>query len=303
MFFPSNSPATAALLHRIQNGLSKVELVYTSHSLWPFPRAPTPHTQLRVLVLDASFNPPTLAHLALVNSVPPPLPPTQQGSHETDLTTSDDHDYDVKLLLLSVRNADKTLKPGDATYLQRLEMLKIFAQDIKQGEGLMSKSNVAIAMIDEPTFVGKSKILQTFFRDRFATSSQNYVAQLNFILGFDTFERLMQPRYYGSEQQMLTSLRQFFSPEGDKSSVVCARRASSSYTQAESVDLAIANEFVSTACISFIDIGEDLARCSSSEVRNAIRQRGLEAAEWKKIVPSGIASYITRAGLYNSTNM
>ncbi|KAG6862516.1 hypothetical protein C0995_000064 [Termitomyces sp. Mi166 len=280
------STVAAALLHRIQNGLSKhaVELVYISHSLWPVPKVPPSRNQLRILVLDASFNPPTLAHLALANSLPP--------LHETNSNTFDNHDYDAKLLLLSVRNADKILKPGDASYLQRLEMLEIFAQNITSKDGL--EPNVAIAMIDEPTFVGKSKILQTFIKDRFATLSQrpNYHTQLYFVLGFDTFERLVQPRYYGSEQQMMTSLRHFFSPEGDNSSVVCGRRASSSYP-AESVNLAIANEFISTGRINFVDIGEDLSRYSSSEVRNTIRERGLEAAEWKKFVPSGIVSLIS----------
>ncbi|KAH0585245.1 UPF0647 protein [Termitomyces sp. J132] len=290
----SFSTTAAALLYRIQNGFSKhaVELVYASHSLWPLPKTVSPpQSQLRILVLDASFNPPTLAHLALANSRPPP--------HEIDSTTPNNRDYDAKLLVLSVRNADKTLKPGDATYLQRLEMLEIFAQAIKPQEGL--EPNIAIAMVDEPTFVGKSKILQTFLKNRLAASSWQRSTQLDFILGFDTLERLVQPRYYGSEQQMMTSLRHFFSPEGDNSSVVCARRASSSYIPADDVDHAIANEFISMGRINFIDIGEDLAKYSSSEVRNNIRQRGLETAEWKKFVPLGIASYIVREGLYRSS--
>ncbi|KAG6910833.1 hypothetical protein DXG01_007148 [Tephrocybe rancida] len=292
-----SSTSAASLLYRIQHGLSRhsVELVHPSHSLWPIPKVPPPPRQLRVLVLDASFNPPTLAHLALANS---PLPSFSQGG--PDVATSDSHGYDAKLLLLSVRNVDKALKPGDATYLQRLEMLEIFAQDITQNGNSDEPANVAIAMIDEPTFVGKSKILQAFFKSRFTPGQSDYHTQLNFVLGFDTLERLVQPRYYPSEEQMLVSLRQFFSPEGDNSRVVCARRISATSPSATEVNLALAHEFISSKRIAMIDIGDDLKQYSSSEVRNTIQHLGLEASEWRKFVPGEIASYIVREGLYRA---
>ncbi|KAG6845474.1 hypothetical protein H0H87_008834 [Tephrocybe sp. NHM501043] len=298
MSLPSTS--AAALLQRIQHGLSKhsVEFVYSSHTLWPLPKTPSLPQQLRVLVLDASFNPPTLAHLALVNS---PLP--RFSKPDAKSVVDDGHDYDAKLLLLSVRNADKTLKPGDATYLQRLDMLQIFAQDIIQNDNF--PANVAIAMVDEPTFVGKSRLLQAFFKSRFATSphnSKDYDIQLNFIVGFDTLERLVQPRYYGSEEQMSIALRQFLSPEGDNSRVVCARRALSTSPSASGVDFAIASKFISSGRITIIDIDDDVKTYSSSEVRDTIHQLGLEADAWRKFVPQGIASYIEREGLYRSTS-
>ncbi|KAG6841438.1 hypothetical protein C0991_011108 [Blastosporella zonata] len=286
----------AALLQRIQHGLSKhsLELVYVSHSLWPAPKAPLPPSQIKVLVLDASFNPPTLAHLALANS---PLP--QFGHSEPNDAAHNSRNYDAKLLLLSVRNADKTLKPGDATYLQRLEMLQIFTQDMASNRD--ETANVAIAMIDEPTFVGKSRILQTFFKSRFAANPHHFSGfdtQLNFIVGFDTLERLFQPRYYGSEEQMMSSLRQFLSPDGDNSRVVCARRASSTSSAIDVIELASANEFISSGRIAIIDIDDEVKGYSSSDVRNTIRRLGLDAAEWRKFVPLGIASYIVRDDLY-----
>ncbi|KAG6813970.1 hypothetical protein H0H92_005225 [Tricholoma furcatifolium] len=285
----------ATLLHHIQHGLSKhsVELVYTSHNLWPVPKAPLTLRQLRVLVLDASFNPPTLAHLALANS---PMPHFNQS----DVISSHDNEYDAKLLLLSVRNVDKALKPGDATYLQRLEMLEIFAADVTQSAGAQP-ANVAIAMIDEPTFVGKSKVLQSFFKSRFAEiSQQTYDTQLNFILGWDTLERLIQPRYYGFHAQMMASLQQFLSPEGDNSRVVCARRSSSSFPSGTDVDCSIANYFISSGRIAVIEIDDEVKGYSSSEVRNTIGRMGIQADEWKRLVPREIVAYIVREGLYTS---
>ncbi|KAG6851136.1 hypothetical protein H0H93_001016 [Arthromyces matolae] len=272
---------SSTLLHRIQNGLFKhaVELVHSSNTNWPIPNVHTLRRRLQILVLDASFNPPTIAHLALANSQPPPGSADEQGT--------ENYEYDAKLLLLSVRNADKTLKAGDATYLQRLEMLEILARDLKQGDG--TPSNVAIAMIDEPTFVGKSKLLQAFLAERFTALAEDthtkYSAQLNFILGFDTLERLVQPRYYGSKEQMLNSLRQFFSPEGDDSRVVCAHRASSSYTSVGAVDMTVADEFISSGRVVFFDIGDDIAQYSSSETMHVDYVSQSSAPRCRPVLP------------------
>ncbi|KAF5382079.1 hypothetical protein D9615_004425 [Tricholomella constricta] len=294
--------SAAALLNRLQHGLSKppVELVHVPHNRWPLPKSPPTRRSLKLLVLDASFNPPTLAHLALANSLSPFSNNIGAGDDSTP-------DYDAKLLLLSVRNADKALKPGDATYLQRLDMVEIFTRDIMHqhaNSDAEETSNVAIAIIDEPTFVGKSTILQTFFKARSAATSEypSYDTQLNFILGYDTLERLIQPRYYGSPERMLASLRKFLSPapEGDNARIICARRASSSFPHSVlgSTDLAVAQEFISSERIAFIDIGEDVKGYSSSEVRNTIHRMGLDAKEWRMVVPSGIAEYIVRERLY-----
>ena len=94
---------------------------------------------LHISVLDASFNPPTLAHLALANSLPPQTSPGYPP------------DFDARLLLLSVRNADKQLKPTDATYEQRIEMLVLLAHDLARSsarsvpDAAPHEANVAVA--------------------------------------------------------------------------------------------------------------------------------------------------------------
>ncbi|KAH8117928.1 hypothetical protein DFH11DRAFT_1808453 [Phellopilus nigrolimitatus] len=186
---------------------------------------------LRIAILDSSFNPPTLAHLALARSA--------RHSHD------DDHSpCDARLLLLSVRNADKALKAGDASYEQRLEMMKLLAEELEDqlsSPGKQESGNVAVAIIDEPTFVRKSAVLHQFLQDRVAslksdsseqvdavlssprpTSSPTLVPQikLDFLMGFDTLERFLAPRYYwGIERRHARSAQ-----TGDGSSVICAWR-------------------------------------------------------------------------------
>ncbi|KAF9506259.1 hypothetical protein BS47DRAFT_452818 [Hydnum rufescens UP504] len=144
---------------------STVEIVYPSHN-WPSSLVSLDYAGTSsVAVLDSSFNPPTSAHLALAlaavsESVPPSLAPN------------------AILLLLSVRNADKQLKPGDASHVQRLQMMTLLAQEIERvlsaqrnDSGQITtlsrehapQPSVAVAAIDEPTFVGKSSLLMDYF--------------------------------------------------------------------------------------------------------------------------------------------
>jgi nicotinamide-nucleotide adenylyltransferase len=310
--------SASSLLQRVQQKLSNppVELIYTPHDRWPITHPPLVHRPLRMLVLDSSYNPPTSAHLALAKSRRPSYSKLQDSP-------DDDSDYDAKLLLLSVRNADKTMKPGDASYLQRLEMMTILANDVVRNLNSTSNddddsvtpreaANAAIGIIDEPTFVGKSRSLLAFLKDRFTSFASTtppslvYDTQLTFMVGFDTFERLILPRYYASESQMLSSLRKFFSPapDGDDSRIVCARRGpsvkDSEVTADNDVKLVIAQEFISSERIVFIDIGEDVRTYSSTAVRDAISRPDSDAEDWRTYVPREIAEYIVREGLYTN---
>ncbi|KAF8349073.1 Nucleotidylyl transferase [Amanita rubescens] len=272
----------ATAVNRVQSRLSTVELVHASHPTWPFSTS-LPKRPLRISVLDSSFNPPTLAHLALANSLRP----------------NDADDYDARLLLLSVRNADKALGPGDATLVQRVEMMRLLTRHITN-----TPDNVAIAIINEPTFVGKSSQLLSFLRQRFSDpgGAECPRIQLSFILGFDTLERLVAPRYYGSAEQMLSALRKFLSPppDGDDSFIVCARRHDTiPKTEAGHVNndsdlskLQYVQEFVNSGRIAMIDIGAVERTISSTAVRSA------GDSSWESYVNDTIAQYIRQHGLY-----
>ena len=169
------------LLQRLQQGLSvpPVELIYTPHSRWPLPHPRIiqqhPNQPLRISILDSLFNPLTLAHLALANS---PCPIYRDDSERnSEIQDACVHGYNAKLLLLSVKNIDKSLKAGDATYQQCLEMMFLLSKDIissintEISHSLPEKeaANVAIAIIDKPRFVGKSATLLDFLQWRFTT--------------------------------------------------------------------------------------------------------------------------------------
>ncbi|KAI0368774.1 Nucleotidylyl transferase [Pilatotrama ljubarskyi] len=310
----------APLLQRIQKGLSVIELIHASHPRWPLPPHPSPSPTLHISVLDSSFNPPTLAHLALANTLPPPA---------TDVPpASSPNDFDARLLLLSVRNADKQLKPGDATYEQRVDMMVLLAHDLARtharnvpaaqaesrilDEAAPHDSNVAVAIIDEPTFVGKSAILRDFLTRRISAlldpakvtaASPSVVPpspKLTFLMGTDTVVRLFAPRYYASEDAMMEALQHFMSSDGDDSRIICARRVSSGVPRAEEqrieADMAeFARKIVPYQRLSFVDIGERECTYSSSEVRQLVAS-GDE--RWRSMVTPSISEYIVANTLY-----
>lgn len=287
----SRASATA-LLNSVQRGLSPIELIHVPHANWPLPRSRPlvpRETQrpLQISVLDSSFNPPTLAHLALANAPRPSIGGEVGG------------EYDAKIYLLSVRNADKTLKPTDASYIQRLEMMLLLAQDSK------SSAEVAIGIVDEPTFVGKASKLLAFLQQRLSgLAFAPPRPELTFLLGLDTLERLLAPRYYGASPsdpdavaKMFASLHRFFSPEHDNARVVCARRASSSSTEAATLQLG--ERFLSDERIVLIDIGEAEQSYSSTAVRDALGRR--DDHSWKALVSPGVREYISKAMLYTES--
>ena len=265
---------TDAALSRLQAGTTKVEIIHKPYPDWPYPRH-LPHSAraltgsstatgvstFRVAVFDSSFNPPTLAHRALA------LLPAAASSSE------------ARLLLLSVRNADKVPRTGDASLEQRVQMMMRLAREV----------NAAVGLVDAPAFVHKAERLRTVLPAR---------AQLAFIQGIDTLERFFAPRYYGdgSLEIMHAALRRFFAPDGDDARVICARRTiEHADSQGESAILEAARAWMQADCITIVDIDNDLQAFSSSEVRAKVRARD---HSWHLMVPDDIKEYIEEQRLY-----
>ncbi|KAH9945015.1 Nucleotidylyl transferase [Epithele typhae] len=319
-----------SLLPRIQHGLSTIELVHVPHPRWPLPRSSAatsavPPTSVHVSVLDSSFNPPTLAHLALA-ALPPP-----SSSPSPSAPPARAPDFDARLLLLSVRNADKQLKPGDATFEQRVEMMVLLARDLSSstavvpsdppsasGPSAEGDSNVAVAIIDEPTFAGKSTRLLAFLRARLAaldlptptpgppptaTSPPDPNLHLTFLMGTDTLVRFFAPRYYPSQASMEASLRQFLAPDAEDSRILCAKRMGDGAAgvleeEAKACLPEFARQMVSVQPdrIYFADIGEKECMYSSSQVRGKIAAGD---PSWRSMVTSAISQYILDNSLYH----
>lgn len=329
------STSFETFLHRLKSGVSTVELVYVPHDSWPLrsagaeriPSVAAQKPRCRISVLDSSFNPPTLAHRALANvSLPASL--GRVDGNAVSITGAPD--FDARLLLLSVRNADKALKPTDATYKQRLDMMVLLAKDL-MGDGTAAQravsSDVAVAIIDEPTFVGKSRILQDFLQKRITFLSGNEGStvdmrqtkqpispsipvhgprpQLTFVVGIDTLERILSPRYYPSEDAMRIMLRQFLSEEGDDSHLICARRTTPGlllpHDAREENVMRAARDFIDTSRVTLVEIGEKTQGYSSSEIRQRLGS-GNRDDLWKMMVTESIAKYIEQKSLYSPSD-
>lgn len=129
-----------------------------------------------LIVLDASFNPPHLAHQELVKIA------TQQYS-----------DASV-LFALSTSNADK----GDGKredYGHRLGMLDGFVVDTEEALGM--KDRIGYGLINCPRFVDKLSAVRQ-------VHSQGEVV---FVVGYDTLVRILDQKYY--EQPLSQALQEF----------------------------------------------------------------------------------------------
>lgn len=284
-----------ALLSRVKQGLSAVELAHIPHNRWPYSRTlSTSH--LSISILDSSFNPPTRAHQALAC-----LPP--------QATACTKRDFDARLLLLSVRNADKGLKSTDATYVQRLEMMIRLAEDIgRSSHDNATHSNVAVAIIDEPTFVGKAHILNEFLRQRMSSilppavipsetpeNASVLTPELTFVVGMDTLERILAPRYYPSSSEMRACLKDFMVT----SRLTCSRRTipgQPNNKEKEEEVLFLARDYLDIGRLEIVDLETELETYSSSEVRRRVGEGDMQI--WKTMVTSSVAEFLTSQGLY-----
>ncbi|KAG8859326.1 hypothetical protein FRB96_004541 [Tulasnella sp. 330] len=287
---------------------SDIEVVWKSHEDWPAPLSTDQRTPLRstsplhISVLDSSFNPPTLAHLALaLSSRPLPLHQVASGAQQ-------DASYEVHLLLLSVTNVEKSLKPGDPSFPERVKMMIELAHEMELHTNHPSSGNVAVAVIDEATFVGKSAKLLRYLKVHHTPQLGQRSPLLTFLIGTDTITRFFSPRYYTSAEAMNTSIRRFFltpatakdGEEGDGSQIACARR-SSNLSDEEEEELLQSPEvrpYVEAGGVRMMDIPSDQAAMSSTLVREGIRNPQDKATSWEKMCARPVTEYIKVHHLY-----
>ncbi|GKT87713.1 LOW QUALITY PROTEIN: cytidylyltransferase family protein [Colletotrichum tofieldiae] len=169
----------------------------------PVPRPPReerpPRRVRNLVVLDSSFNPPTLAHLRMAVSAVRDL---QRGRHKTRR---------LLLLLLAVNNADK--KPKPAAFPVRLGMMHAFAQDLLdelRGQALSAPGMGEGAQEHEAAGGGAGEIdvdlgltTMPYFHDKSqAISDERFYAvdgegpEQVYLAGYDTLIRIFNPKYY-----------------------------------------------------------------------------------------------------------
>ena len=122
----------------------------------------------RVGIFPASFNPPTMAHLALIRQA------KKQG------------DLDEILILLDIQAMDK--EPVGAKFEDRLTMVnKVFGRD----------PNISIGLSNRGLFLQKLSPLRQYYP---------HPVRFFFIVGFDTILRVIDKKYYRNRKQSLDAL-------------------------------------------------------------------------------------------------
>jgi nicotinate-nucleotide adenylyltransferase len=217
----------------------------------------------RLGVFASSFNPTTVAHDALINAA------REQFS------------LDQILALATVQNADKS--SYDCPLEDRVSMMR---------EAFCGSETVSIGLCS-----------RAFFVDMIDAIDELYSAapDLHFILGFDTFERVIDPagryleRYHRSFPDSGRALQYLL----NRASVVVAGRGSSGRRQFDDVvsslpaRLSVDRRLVCES-VQYLETPAELAERSASEVRALVRNgQSIEG-----LVPPAVARYIEEKGLY-----
>lgn len=198
-----------------------------------------------VAVLPSAFNPPTLAHQHLL----------ERALSAFGLGTA--------VALLTTRNVDKGIH--GASLADRVGMLLSMSPDWPQ---------LAVLASNQARIIDQAIALTTTFPG----------VELDFVVGFDTLERLFAPRYY---QDMDAELAPFF----QRHRVLAANRGAVEAAHVQEWIEANAGRFAER--IQLLEIDEFPASLSSSHVRAALANGHDELH-----LPPTVRTYIETHNLY-----
>ncbi|GAA5961546.1 hypothetical protein JCM3765_002621 [Sporobolomyces pararoseus] len=280
---------------------SPLSFIYSSHSSWPYPPNSTTSTlSPTISVLDSSFNPPHAAHKALAETV----------SSSSDSTPPQAH-----LLTFTISNADKKLDEKDL--FTRLEMIRSMAIDLNRQDS-KNWNNVAVAVLDAATFVKKAEILKreipklllsSLLKQQQEEEEKVIEFEPNFVfpVGWDTLIRIFASRYYPPPgPDLSTSMETLFST--NRSSLVCARRASSQQSQQveaeeeeqEFLSRPEVDKWVKLGKLKVVDLKEtdsEIRSISSTRIREMVKKGDWDGV--KEMVPfASVVEVIKKERLY-----
>ncbi|HMG32428.1 MAG TPA: nicotinate-nicotinamide nucleotide adenylyltransferase [Blastocatellia bacterium] len=213
-------------------------------------------TGKRLGVFAASFNPPTIAHLELMRRA------------------ADRFSLGELLALAGVANADKSVY--ESTLSDRLEMMLAASSE---------DPRISVGVSSHAFYVDMVDALDDVYPDD---------TDLHFIIGFDTFERVLDPqdrytvRYHRRFENRREALDYLFS----RAKLIVANRAGSKQSDIERL-LQHEPEAVRKGVL-LLEFPEELTSCSATEVRKRIRG-GVSISD---LVPPEVESYIIDRGLY-----
>jgi nicotinamide-nucleotide adenylyltransferase len=190
-------------LKEFRSSSSTFRLLQTVHpkNLTPEPATPPTTPPQTLLILDSSFNPPSIAHQTLALT----------ALHKTSKSISQSPGPHRLLLLFSTMNADKA--PSAASFDQRLTLMTIFAADLLRN--LQTRPDAAdytavpidIGVTTAPYYSDKSAAINSSPEGKhWYPSSPQHIH----LLGFDTLTRFFAPKYYQSFSPPLSALTPYF---------------------------------------------------------------------------------------------
>ncbi|KAK1824244.1 hypothetical protein LTR12_001310 [Friedmanniomyces endolithicus] len=183
-------PRLASALDSFRSSGSKFRVLKTVSPSEAVPkdpiRASSDESPKTLFILDSSFNPPSIAHQALVAS----------ALHKS---SSDAHPKPHRLLLLfATMNAEKA--PSAAAFEQRLTLMTVFATDIL--ENLKDSKDHSVVPVDIgvtslPYYTDKSAAIETEGAEWYP-------------IGYDTITRFFAAKYYPKFDPPLSALNPYF---------------------------------------------------------------------------------------------
>ncbi|KAJ3041071.1 hypothetical protein HDV00_009971 [Rhizophlyctis rosea] len=212
-----------------------------------------------VLVLDSSFNPPTQAHLSLV---------------ELSLKSSRQN-FDLAVFSFSTANADKTFQQSALS--TRLLAISHLADTFSSRNPTIPTQSL---LISQPYFLDKSKALHTYFE---STYGRDVPFHLYFILGYDTLIRFFDPKYY-TTVDMEAEMSRFFARDW----IICANRVMSPASSGVSVDSVDEQEK---------KLAQFMTESPAASLLNKFKDKILFLPEWLNSSVASISSTLARTVL------
>lgn len=212
----------------------------------------------RVGAFAASFNPVTMAHIEIIR-----LASAQFSLDET-------------LALAGASNADKSVY--DCSLEDRLEML--------------------LLAFDEDTQISIGVSSHAYFTDMIEAIDRVYApeTEIYFIVGFDTFERLLdrEDRYTERYHRQFSGRAEALDFLFARSSLIVAERSGAGR---EAVGVLVESEIPRHADkVFFLDTADDITERSATEVRDRARE-GLPISG---LVPTAVERYVMERGIYGA---
>ncbi|KAJ3099364.1 hypothetical protein HDU97_003237 [Phlyctochytrium planicorne] len=161
--------------NRFSYGLPPSVHVLILQTITNKPWSPRRHLDNPILILDSSFNPPTLGHHHLI------LKSLTDGLDEEHYFP-----FDTVILMHAVSNEDKPSSFGDLE--RRLELMEAAGKDLANAIRRMKQIDVEIVLgvTSAGRFVDKAVALKKVVGGR----------ECHWIMGYDTVTRLFDPKYY-----------------------------------------------------------------------------------------------------------